>query len=510
MVDLTERKQLEDDLRESEALVRRVLEACPTPLAMSRVDTGEYIYISPSNAEMLGIENLETPVFARDTFVDPKVREDYISTLRKERRIDDMEVERLRSDGSPFWASMSSRLIEYKGEEVIVASLFDLTDIHTAQAEIARQREALYQNEKLNAFGTLLAGVAHELNNPLSVVAGQALLLQETAEDGRIADRAIKISNAADRCTRIVKTFLSMARDEPGVMTAVDFNELIDATLEVTGYSLRANNIEVRRRLTKALPAIRGNPDQLNQVVTNLIVNAQQALEEIQAPRISLTTRHDRKRKEIILRVTDNGLGIPASILPRVFDPFFTTKEVGTGTGIGLAVCHQIVERHGGSISIENPRRGGVSFVVRLPAEGHAGNNDAVITKSNAVTHPGRVLIVEDEDDVADILAEILRSDGHEVVRAATGTQAWAELEAKNFDVVLSDLRLPELDGPELYQALLNQNSSMLPRIGFVTGDTMSPKIREFLKTAGRPYIEKPVTPDDVRALVTQLTNVAD
>ncbi len=510
-LDVTERKKMEDNLRESENLIRRILEACPLPLSMSRLSDGQYIYVSPANVDLLGIGRQGGPTSVADTFIDPEDLVLYIDKLKKSGGVDGLEVQCIRADGTPFWAAMSSRLITYKNQEVIVSSLYDLTERRASEAELTRQREALYQSEKLNAFGTLLAGVAHELNNPLSVVSGQALLLLETVEDPRISERAVKIGNAAERCTRIVRTFLAMAREDTREMSSVNLNEVVLSVLEITGYTVRQSNVQITRRLSKDLPRVRGNADQLHQVATNLIVNAQQALDGISAPRqISITTRYNRKTDEIVLRIRDNGPGIPSDIRKNVFDPFFTTKKMGSGTGIGLAVSHQIVESHGGRIDIESPRDGGVSLVVRLPAStppGDVTQNVAVHSKTPA---PCRALVVDDEPDVADLLADILRVDGHNVVTAATGQEALDQLDAMAFDIILSDLRLPGLDGPSLFKIIREQRPELQSKIGFITGDTMSQNIYEFLKSAGRPYIEKPITPDDVRGLLEQLITNAD
>jgi PAS domain S-box-containing protein len=494
---------MERVLREGEEQIRSVVEACPTPVVMTRVADGEIIYGSPALEELFGKGAATETKSARDFFVDPKDRDRYVAALRERGVVDAFEFKLKRADGSEFWGAVSARLIDYQGEEVIVANTVDLTERREVEAEMARQREALHQSEKLSALGELLAGVAHELNNPLSVVVGQALLLKETTTDRRIAERAIKIGNAADRCARIVKTFLAMARRKPSESQAVNMNDVIESALEVTGYTLSAAEIDVSLRLARDLPTIWADSDQLNQVITNLIVNAQHALQEVHGPRkLRIASSYRKAMGEVVIKIKDNGRGISDEILARIFEPFFTTKEVGTGTGIGLAVCHRIVEAHGGKIRVDSTPGEGASFVIRLPA---APPRPAAAAKREPRLEsaaPLAVLVIDDEADVAEILADILRGDGHSVEIAGSGEAALTMLTERHFDVILSDLRMPGLDGPSLYRIIEKRKPELLSRLAFVTGDTMSPRIKKFLRGAGRPYIEKPITPQEVRDLV--------
>ncbi|MEX2409277.1 MAG: ATP-binding protein, partial [Rhodovibrionaceae bacterium] len=394
-----------------------------------------------------------------------------------------------------------------QGQEVIVSSTIDQTERRQVAEEMTRQREILHQSEKLGALGELLAGVAHELNNPLSVVVGQALMLREMAEDPVIAQRAEKIGKAADRCAKIVKTFLSMARQRPSDNAAISLNEVVDSALEVTTYSLRSADIEVQANLADDLPPVRGDIDQLNQVLTNLIVNAQNALQSYPGKRcLKINTFYRRARGEVVLKVKDSGPGIPEAIRSRIFEPFFTTKEVGAGTGIGLAFCHRIVEAHGGRIKVASRQGEGATFVIALPAKPRQDRPAGLAGGTAAPSAALRVLLIDDEADVREILSECLRGLGHEVELAESGGDALNLMGRNSYDVILSDLRMPGLDGPRLYTHLCDHAPELLGRLGFVTGDAMSPAVRSFLKTAKRPYIEKPANPDDLRDLIARLT----
>ena len=504
--DITEQKEAQRAIAESENRIRQVLESCPAPIGMTNMETGKVIYESPAAKQMLGRGLGERSENAIDYYVDPNDRDIYIRTLQKYGRVDNMEMLYRRADGTSFWALVSAQKISYAGEDVVVYSAIDMTERHAIEAELNRQRDALFQSEKLSALGELLAGVAHELNNPLSVLVGQALLLKETTVDEKISARADKIGNAADRCARIVKTFLSMARQQPINREAHDVNELIEAAIELTAYQIRGSCIELSTRFDRSLPSLWIDGDQITQVITNLILNAVHALSDVSDERRMRISSSFRKRaNEVVIKVADNGPGVPEHIASRIFEPFYTTKEVGVGTGMGLAFCHRVMEFHGGRIKVENGDKGGAAFVIRLPVMVPQETNLRLDKDHRKSPGSLRALVIEDEPDVIDILVEILSGDGHFVTSAVNGAQALSFLGSQEFDIVLSDLRMPGLDGPNLYKVLQERHPAMCERIAFVTGDTMSPKVSRFLATSGRPYIEKPITPGEVRELVSTI-----
>lgn len=503
--DITKLKQAEEAVRESESTIRLAVEACPVPLGLVRAADGLIIYESPAAQQLFGRTETGDQSYTTGYFVRREDRKAFLERLYAG-GTNGFEALMRRANGDEFWASISARLIEFMGEETVVTSVYDLTERRAIDEEIARQREALHQSEKLAALGELLASVAHELNNPLSVVVGQALLLKETATDKAIADRAEKIGSAADRCSRIVRTFLAMARQQPMERRPVDLNRVVELSMEVTAYSLRAADIDIRLSLSPDLPPIWGDADQLNQVLTNLILNAQKALEDSKGRRrIKIITSYRERTREVVLKIKDNGPGIPENIRSRIFEPFFTTRQVGSGTGIGLAFCHRIITTHGGSIEVDSGIDGGANFIIRMP-----------VTRMNrAVTDPvepgaqaapaASILVVDDEVAVAEMMADILEDEGHEVEIAHSGSQALDVIATRQFDLVLSDLRMPDLDGPAMFDAIRETRPDLVARIAFITGDTMSTRIRDFLQVSERPYIEKPITPQDVRDLVRQM-----
>jgi len=384
----------------------------------------------------------------------------------------------------------------------------ELEERNRVEQEIIRQREALNQSEKLNALGSLLAGVAHELNNPLSVVVGRTIMLEESSAETKTKDRAKKIRQAAERCSRIVKTFLAIARQQPPERTRVQLNDVINGAVELMAYSLRTADIQVVLVLDTDLPELSADGDQLTQVFTNLVVNAQQALAEVTPPRrLSISSLRQPATGTVRVEVTDNGPGVPVEMQSRIFEPFYTTKPVGVGTGIGLSFSYSVIESHGGKLTLENPAERGACFVITLPVLESNAPISADTFEAEIDTKSHMVLVVDDEIDIAELLGEILARDGHRIDVAASGNAALREIYERDYDLILSDLKMPDLDGPGLFEQLQQTHPHLLERVIFVTGDTLGIAAREFLHRSGRPLIEKPFIPDEVMQIARQVLN---
>ena len=284
-----------------------------------------------------------------------------------------LELETHHADGEPLPVACYLTATATPGQRLYTAYFRDLGQQKRAERAMRRQREALYQSEKLTALGSLLAGVAHELNNPLSVVVGRSAMLGEQVGDPAIRDSLARIHGAAERCTRIVRTFLSMARQQTPRQRPTDINGLIDNTLELLSYGLDSSGVTVERELDPTLPVIPADGDQLGQVFLNLLVNAQQALQESLEPRsLRIHSFHDRLEGTVQIMVADSGPGIPDRLHTRIFDPYFTTKPVGVGTGVGLSICLSIVTAHGGTLQVDRAAEGGAQFLITLPVAGPA------------------------------------------------------------------------------------------------------------------------------------------
>jgi signal transduction histidine kinase/putative methionine-R-sulfoxide reductase with GAF domain len=380
----------------------------------------------------------------------------------------------------------------------------EIAERKRAVDQLQRQQEALFQSEKLAAMGALLASVAHELNNPLSVVTMQADLLSDEIADEALAERVRLISQSAERCVRIVQNFLALARQNPPQRTQVALNAVVEEALQILAYTLNVDDIDVQWQAAEGLPPLWADPHQLHQVVVNLLTNAYQALRGRPPPRrLTLRTRANAERTRVYLDVADNGPGIPPGLRERIFEPFFTTKPPGVGTGLGLPFCQGIVEGHGGTIHVASQPGQGATFTVELPVE----QPPRVILDSPAaeVVRPiqGKaILVIDDEPGITSALSYLLRRDGHTVETAAHGRQGLARLQERDYDLILCDLRMPELDGPGFYRELAQRYPHLLRRVIFLTGDTLSPETRRFLEEVGVPRLGKPFRAAEVRRVV--------
>jgi CheY-like chemotaxis protein len=337
---------------------------------------------------------------------------------------------------------------------------------------------------------------------------GQAELLQLMAGEGPTALVAGKIAKAAERCARIVKNFLALARQQPMECQTVSFNRVVEEAVELLAYPLRIDSVETILELAPDLPDIWADAHQLHQVVVNLVSNAHQALRAIETNRrIILNTRLDAASGRVQLEVTDTGPGIPEDVQRRIFEPFFTTKPIGQGTGLGLSLCQGIVERHGGAIRVASRPDHGASFFVQLPID--VGQTDGVKAEPAGLLSPisaRTVLIVDDDRDVAETLRDLLGVDGHVAEIVANGTLALEKLRDRRYDVILSDVKMAGLDGPQFYAQLERRHPECLRRLAFVTGDSLSPETTAFLERTQVPTMAKPFTLEQVRQVLQQVT----
>lgn len=373
----------------------------------------------------------------------------------------------------------------------------------TGQRQI---QSKLQQTEKMAAVGQLVSGVAHELSNPLTSIIGYAqLFLNHPVSEARTSE-ARMILEEAERASRIVKNLLWYARHAEPARTSTDVNEIIERTVELRDYELKVQNIVVRCELDPALPATFADAHQLQQAILNLLINAEQAIRSGRGHgRIHIRTRKISNSRSYI-EVSDDGPGIPREIAARVFEPFFTTKPSGVGTGLGLAIVKRIVEQHEGKVKFENPPAGGAKFSLELPLLPIPARESASVVAPVSATPnkipSANILVVEDEPTVAQLVADVLREDGHEV-ETVTDSQEGLQLVSRNrYDLLICDLRMPRLDGPAFYDALVRARSTVRHRILFITGDTLGPHTVEFLKSHQLQFLTKPFLVEELKLAV--------
>ncbi len=392
-------------------------------------------------------------------------------------------------------------------EQSIVVMVEDVTEQQALETQ-------LVQSEKLAAVGQLVSGVAHELNNPLTSIAGLSEFLLEQKELGKKDRGHLQvIQEQAERAGRIVRNLLTFARKGSAERVPVDLNDVIRRTLSLTAYDLKLKDVSVERELSGALPDVFGDRHGLQQVVLNLVTNAAQAVAENprERPRdITVSTWFDG---QVHLRVADSGPGIPDEVAQSIFTPFFTTKEPGKGTGLGLSITYSIVESHGGQITLE-PRsaRGGAAFRVDLPPAPADAVRPALtpVHGTPAVTGPPAVkrtiLLVDADPAVQRTIKALFARDGHDV-EVAGDPQHGLDLALRGgFDLVITDARAmaPGKRGTLLAEELVSRVPALRDRIIVATGD-VRPTTEETLARLGVRYVRKPFNLRDLRVEAARL-----
>lgn len=373
-------------------------------------------------------------------------------------------------------------------------------------------REQLLHAEKLSSVGKLVAGIAHELNNPLMGIMGFSQILMDTPGDKKVDDvkeKLRKIYHESLRTAKIVQNLLTFARAKKTEREYHNINEIVKHTIELREYSLKANNIKVNLALEENLPRTMVDLFQLQQVFINIINNAEDAMVAAKGSgKLQIKTRKNRRKIEIIFK--DDGPGIPREIVHKVFDPFFTTKDVGKGTGLGLSITHGIITEHGGTIDIMSPDGGGTTVAIDLPIvekEQWVEVKKAVETNelTKSILSGKRVLVVDDEKSIREALNDILVREGFKVDTARDGREALEILERNKFTLLITDFKMPGVDGKDLYNSVLKKHQYLKEKVIILTGDVFSQDIRDFLDNTGCPHMLKPFEPKELIGLIQNL-----
>jgi len=411
-----------------------------------------------------------------------------------------IQVEALAASGELVPVEVTLNEVKLPDRHLFTAHMRDLRQTRQAQAEIEAQRARIHQIEKLSAMGSLLAGVAHELNNPLAILVAQSTLLKEKAPNDDIRHRAERIHAAADRAGRIVKSFLAMARHKPPMQQMVSINALVDETLEMLAYGLRSSGIEVLCQADPGIPELKLDSDLFRQVIANIVLNAQQALMVHPHPR-TLEIRTKAGVDHVLIEIENNGPGIDPDLAPRIFDPFFTTKPAGVGTGIGLTICKDVVQAHGGKLELVNRDKPGTTFRITMPLS----SEQLVAPQGQASSGqtPRRILVIDDERDVAESLAEMLESLGHPVVISLSPRDALRLIDQETFDGVFVDLRMPEMSGEEFIRRLIETKPALAAKTVLMTGDTVRGPSSLMGATSTTFVLEKPFSLEDVTSALS-------
>jgi two-component system NtrC family sensor kinase len=394
-----------------------------------------------------------------------------------------------------------------------VALIEDVTEQKALEAQ-------LLQTEKMAAVGQLVSGVAHELNNPLTSIAGLSeFLLEQPRTSERDQEHLRVIHEQAERAARIVRNLLTFARKGPTDIGNVDLNDIVRRTAALINYEMRLREIDCQVRLAKRLPPIRGDRYQIQQVVLNLMTNAVQAVGENppgrpRTVRVETTTRHGRAT----LKVADTGPGIPENLVPQIFNPFFTTKDPGQGTGLGLSITFGIIEGHAGTITVERGIEGGAVFIVSLPTVrstppsttppdgGRAQVPAGTAPPPDTGTHT--VLLVDDDPAVRRMIGALFAEDARRVEAARDAAHAAELLERNAYDLILADPRATVTAGQTFADLLCGQRPELKSRTVFLTGDVRR-ETDEWLERLGCRYLRKPFNLRELRAAAEEAVRSA-
>ena len=438
-------------------------------------------------------------------FADPPARLAFVERIARDGVVTDYPLRMRRIDGSPVWVEVTARSNpSTPGQLHVEALIRDVSERKKNDDQSRDLYQQLLQAEKMAALGQTISGVAHELNNPLATILSWAeRLVQMTSADAQRGARIIL--SEADRTARIVRNLLMFARKRQSTRSMINVNQVVNETLALRAYGQRIPNIDLVTTLGSGLPQVFADPHQIQQVLLNLLVNAEQAmLSSHGRGTLVVRTWNNVDHDSVVLEISDDGPGVPPDVETKIFDPFFTTKEVGQGTGLGLTVAYAIVQEHGGRIRMQSPAlagaglslpRIGASFLVELPVsmtQGPPQPARPLKSPSLEAVRGSRILLVEDERALATAVAEALTDAGLKVDHAGDGEEAFTRVRQASYDAVICDLKMPRVDGMMLYRAIAAATPTLARRVIFVTGDVAGTDAERFLEESGCRWLAKP------------------
>jgi PAS domain S-box-containing protein len=523
-LDITERKGAELALRRSEARKDAVLRTALDAIITMDHD-GAVVEFNPAAEQMFGFSRKEALGRSLvDLIVPERLRgahSDGLSRLLRtgEQRLVGRRIESfaLRRDGTEFPVEIAITRISIDGPPTFTGHIRDLTERNAAEDRLREREEQLRQSQKMEAIGTLAGGVAHDFNNILTGILGYAALLKKGAEPGDRVHRAAEvIEKGAQRGAGLTRQLLGFARKGKNQTVPVDLQESIRETLELLGRTLD-KNIRISQKTGPARAFVLGDPAQIHQVVLNLSVNARDAMPEggdlVFGIDVVVLADEDCRRRPgtkpgeyVRLTIADTGCGISEDVQARMFEPFFTTKERGKGTGMGLAMVYGIVHNHGGSVSVESELGRGTTVEIDLPRvpapKAEAG--EAAESDQPGIEGSGTILVVDDEEAVRDVTAEILRDLGYQVATAADGQAAcdYYARHAGEIDLVLVDLVMPRMGGRECFRALKSIDPEV--RAVLCTGYGFNIAAQELLDEGVLDFVSKPYELGRLSAVVSK------
>ena len=496
VVDITERLEIEQRLRREQEFVRRLVASFPDLIAVLDGEA-RFTYASQRVQDALGYapetligELIGTRAHPED---QARLQEIFHGIVNGQSPNAQFEYRTSHADGT--WRTLrasAAPLFDEDGKITgVVASARDVTEVKQSERE-------LVQKDKFTAMGQMMAGAAHELNNPLTAILGVSELIRERATDDASRRHAELILNQARRAAGIVQNLLDFARPPAQGRLKLRLDEIVQEALRSHQTSLTQKNIKVEFEAAPDLPLVAGDKKLLTQIYLNIITNAEQAISSARdhgVLKISVAGVDDR----VCVTFADDGPGIPSEMIGKIFDPFFSTKRPGGGSGLGLTICHAVTKEHGGSIEVQSVAGSGATFRVFFPVAA-----DEVPKKPAATSAPRHstakveafqghsLLIVDDEESIREIVEEGLSGRGMMVDTAGSSEEALSRLASNSYDIVLCDMNLPGLPGGELFERLRAQAGKSMPQFVFMTGDLLEPSAMKKFGDKGAHVMLKP------------------
>jgi len=503
IVDISERKKMEDALKEGEVKFRTLFELSPQAIALTEPETGRLIEVNDKLCDLTGWTRGE--ILGRSTtgcgFYSKQDRARFAEELKKSGEVNGFEMNFRARDGSVLNALMFARVVRIAGKRLILTIFIDLTDHKRLEAQ-------LLQSQKMESVGQLAGGIAHDFNNLLMAIQGYAELgLMRTTPGNPLCGDLQEILKASERAARFTRQLLAFSRRQVLEPKVVNLSEVVSEVAPMLR-RLMGEDVELIVKTDANLGRVRVDPSQIEQVVVNLVANARDAMPN--GGRFSLETANVTldgcggdggsvapAGEYVVLRISDTGMGMSPGVRAHIFEPFYTTKEVGKGTGLGLATSHGIIRQSGGYIDVESEPGRGATFRVYLPRVNDKTESASVDAGKIPSLHGGEtVLVVEDEKQVRDVAVRILREHHYDVLAAGDGKEALRLVKAHNgrkIHLLLTDVVMPRMSGRILADRLKVDRPEM--KCIFISGHTDDTLVHQSMKSPGTLFLQKPLSP---------------
>jgi PAS domain S-box-containing protein len=503
--DVSESKRAEEALKDSEEKFRGVFETSRDFTFISTID-GKILDNNEAVRDFFGYSFDEVRTMnIRDFYAHPEERERFRDIVVKKGYVEGYELKLRKKDGTMIDGQVTVVTRKDRNGNVIgfQGSVRDVTE----RRKLERQ---LLQSEKLSTIGTMISGIAHELNNPLTSIIGNLQLLMRRDIPDEIRGKLDIIFKESQRSARIVSGLLSFAQEHKPERRLTNVKDTIMESVKLKEYEMSASNIGIRLFLDDDLPETLCDPFQLQQVFINVINNARDAMAEKGGGILAVRTSRDEDK--IVIEFEDNGPGISEERLKRIFDPFFSTKEVGKGTGLGLSMAYGIIKEHGGTISVDSQPGTGTTFTIMLPILAPEEKTEITVThdsdtvQEHALRAPKSILLVDDEDGFALMISEALSNEGYHVDNCKDSEAAIERLKKNRYDLIISDPKMGASIGEGFYQYIEDHCPSLAGRVLYITGSAVDIEMKNFLIVAGNRFIEKPFEIDVLLRTVNEIT----